>query len=175
MFKVLLTVLSVVLLVDFLVFERQTSIPPAKVEIVQTLKKIEKIDLIEEIGKEQFDCLVRNIYFEARNQSIEGQYAVAEVVLNRTEDEEFPKTICEVVEQKTEHVCQFSWFCDGKSDKMRDKNAIDVAKKVAISSLLNKTDYTEGAVFYHADYVSPNWKNVKKTKKIQDHIFYTSI
>ena len=175
MFKVLLTVLSVVLLIDLWSFKKQISTPPVKMEIVQTLKKIQIIDPIEEIGKEEFDCLVRNIYFEARDQTIEGQYAVAEVVLNRTEDEEFPKTICEVVEQKTETVCQFSWFCDGKSDRMRDRKAIEVAKKVAMASLLEKTDYTDGAVFYHAEYVSPHWKNVKKTKKIQDHIFYTSI
>lgn len=175
MFKVLLTVLSVVLLIDAVSFKKQITVPPVEMEIVQSLKKIEKIDPIEEIGKEEFDCLVRNIYFEARDQTIEGQYAVAEVVLNRMEDGEFPNTICGVVKQKTETVCQFSWFCDGKSDRMRDKKAIDVAKKVAMASILQKTNYTGGATFYHADYVSPQWKNVKETKKIQDHIFYTSI
>ena len=86
-------------------------------------------------------CLALNVYHEAKNQPFEGQVAVAQVVLNRVKDERFPNTICEVVEQgpvyeswKTrndptlepvywpeKNRCQFSWYCDGKSDKIRER------------------------------------------------------
>ena len=71
-------------------------------------------------------CMALNIYHEARNQSIVGQVAVAEVVMNRVEDSRFPDTICEVVKQAVTykntdkpvlHKCQFSWYCDGQKDE----------------------------------------------------------
>ena len=138
------------------------------------LLEIHYTQLTKETQK-QIDCLAANIYHEAGNEPHDGKVAVALVTLNRTQDPRFPKDICSVVKQKVNSTCQFSWFCDGKSDKVRDRKAIDVAKKVAMASLLGRPNYTGGATFYHADYVSPQWKNVKKTKKIQDHIFYTSI
>lgn len=130
---------------------------------------------LPEISEKDIDCMTQNIYFEARNQSEEGQYAVAEVVLNRTEDPEFPDNVCDVIKEKNTRVCQFSWYCDGLPDQMRDREAIALAREIAIASLISKTNYTEGAKFYHAEYVSPGWNKKKKTKQIQDHIFYTSI
>ena len=70
------------------------------------------------------ECLADNIYFEARNQGFAGWVAVAQVTLNRVRDDRFPNTICEVVKQGLTYEsgfpirdkCQFSWYCDGKSD-----------------------------------------------------------
>jgi len=77
-------------------------------------------------------CLALNIYHEARNQPVAGQIAVSEVVLNRVADSKYPNTICEVVYQAKykkgsnlpiRNQCQFSWYCDGKSDKPTDIDA----------------------------------------------------
>jgi len=132
-----------------------------------------KITVTEpQYNKEDIECLIQNIYFEARNQSIEGQFAVAEVVLNRTKDPQFPDDICKVIKQKSKNGCQFSWFCDGKKDTMKEEKAIQLATYIAIAVLIIPTDVTRGAKYYHADYVSPKWGK-EKTVVIGDHVFYT--
>jgi len=125
-----------------------------------------------QLNNEEIDCLSKNIYFEARNQPIEGQFAVAEVVLNRTKDPNFPRNICQVIKQKSKNTCQFSWYCDGKKDDMTEKQAADLATYIAISVLQNPTNVTKGAKYYHANYVSPNWGK-EKIAVIGDHVFYT--
>lgn len=127
---------------------------------------------LKPLDKSSVDCLTQNIYFEARNQPVEGQFAVAEVVINRTKDPDFPNSICNVIKQKTKNNCQFSWYCDGKKDVMVEKEAIALATYVAISVLEHPTNITKGAKYYHADYVSPNWGK-EKTVTIGDHVFYT--
>ena len=128
--------------------------------------------------------LTKNVYFEARNQGIAGQLAVAMVTINRVLDSRFPNTIEEVVTQAytyrngfpIRHKCQFSWYCDGKSDKIRDWKSYNDIHRLVVTYLQNRDiifDVTEGAVFYHADYVNPSWAKVKeKTIEIEDHIFY---
>lgn len=117
----------------------------------------------------QTECLAKNIYFEARNQPIEGQYAVAEVTMNRVAQHGWPSTVCEVVQQKN----QFSWFWDGKSDTPREKLAWAQARKVAFDYLVRPTDYTYGATYYHATYVKPKWKDkFTRTIAIGSHEFY---
>lgn len=135
-------------------------------------------------------CLALNIYHEARNQPVVGQVAVGQVTLNRVNDSRFPNNICEVVMQgphkkswkdKTKmipvrNLCQFSWYCDGKSDNFpkHDEEAVMVAHEIADAVITgNYMDYTGGALFYHADYVLPAWAEMKeKTIEIDDHIFY---
>ena len=136
------------------------------------------------------ECLAMNMYHEARNQGTAGVLAVTAVVLNRVHDDRFPDTICEVVEQgptraswqnpqvryPIKNRCQFSWFCDGKSDTPRNKKIYNRMYGLAGAILSNKIyflDITGGATHYHADYVSPAWAKTKtKTVEIQDHIFY---
>jgi spore germination cell wall hydrolase CwlJ-like protein len=144
------------------------SVEPPKVESEVSIKEILYDD-------EDLDCMTKNIYFEARDQSVEGQFAVAEVVMNRVSSEEFPKTVCEVIKQKSSTNCQFSWYCDGLSDVMHDKDAENRARMIARTALSFKTNFTDGAKYYHADYVSPGWTEAGKVKQIQDHIFYTRI
>jgi spore germination cell wall hydrolase CwlJ-like protein len=148
---------------------------------------------------EEVRCLAENIYHEARNQGTAGWLAVASVTLNRVTDDRFPDTICGVVFQaetkeswKTKskkdipdaerifypvrHRCQFSWYCDGKAD---DINHISIFleimtfTKFILTSQIMMFDITDGATFYHADYVTPSWaKSKTKTIEIGDHIFY---
>ena len=136
-----------------------------------------------------FICLALNTYHEAKNQSLVGQIATAQVVMNRVEDDRFPNTICEVVkegptrpswedpkkEYPIRHRCQFSWYCDGKPDIPKNEKAWEKAQDVAFLVLYNKIqlDVTEGATHYHATYVRPSWaKTKKRTTRIEKHIFY---
>ena len=142
-------------------------------------------------------CLAMNMYHEARGQGSAGLLGVSSVVMNRVKDKRFPNTICEVVHQgptreswKTRqtpdpndakfypirHRCQFSWYCDGLSDEPKNQKTYQRFINYAIGWLggtLPFLDITDGALFYHADYVTPGWAKTKqKTVEIQDHIFY---
>ena len=119
-------------------------------------------------------CLATAVYFEARGEPFVGQSAVAHVVLNRVMDTRFPDDICSVVKQGPTYACQFSYYCDGKSDQPTDEQAWQTAVLAAYGSMTGRTyDPTDGATHYHADYVNPEWADVKyKTVRINDHIFY---
>ena len=123
------------------------------------------LSLVMLFAPTEFNCLAQNVYYEARNQPIEGQLAVADVTLNRVEDPRWPDTICGVVEQKN----QFSWV--GRVSGRPKGKAWRTAKEVALHSLTNTDRIT--ATHFHADYVSPDWaENKKRVKKIKNHIFY---
>lgn len=144
----------------------------------KTNSQIPALDM-SKTDTEELYCLAQNIYFEARGESQQGQLAVASVVLNRVEHRSFPDTICGVVKQggyKKKYRCQFSWWCDGLSDRPVDKKAwiqsVDLAKRVLEK---RHKDLTSGALWYHADYVSPYWRtSMKRGPKIGKHIFYSA-
>jgi len=129
-------------------------------------------------------CLAQTIYFEARNQPTIGQVAVASVVMNRVHDPRWPDTVCEVMKEgptykwkqdyPVKHKCQFSFYCDGLSDKPKDQRAwnkaIQIAEEVYYSYNLS-IDIVEGATFYHSIVVDPEW-NRQYITTIEDHIFY---
>lgn len=127
---------------------------------------------------EDLTWMIKNIYFEAGNQGTAGRVAVMMVTLNRVIDKRFPNTIKGVVTQGGQrlHRCQFSWYCDGKTDNIHDWKTFNEIKQLVLTSMpvvsmIN--DITDGATYYHADYVHPRWaKRKKKTIKIGDHIFY---
>ena len=128
-------------------------------------------------------CLAIAIYFEARGEPWVGQLAVGHVIMNRVEDKRYPDDICEAVKQGitykwSEHPvpnkCQFSFYCDGKSDEPIDLEAYQESRMFAYGAMHRRTkDPTDGATHYHADYVNPSWA-ASKTYKIQinQHIFY---
>ena len=122
-------------------------------------------------------CLATAIYFEARNQPLEGQAAVAQVILERKDDPNYPSTVCDVVKAGGEvrHKCAFSFFCDGKPEHIADEKAFFIAQRIAWSALNGHiNDATGGyATHYHASYVQPSWAvTLVPTKVIGDHIFY---
>jgi len=127
-------------------------------------------------------CLATNIYHEARSESLAGQYAVADVVLNRVKSRHYPDTICGVVHQAQtwggnpiRNKCQFSWYCDGKSDEPTETNSWQQSVEVAIS-IMHYDKFrgiTEGATHYHTNYVNPFWnRDMHLVGSIGDHIFY---
>ncbi len=128
-------------------------------------------------------CLAQNIYYEARGSNYADQIAVADVVLNRVQDTRYPNTVCEVVKQGKKNAdggmkrnaCQFSWYCDGKSDWPVDDDSWVNAQMIAYNMLKNNNGrgLTEGATHYHADYVNPRWaSSLQLVGRIGVHIFY---
>jgi spore germination cell wall hydrolase CwlJ-like protein len=135
--------------------------------------------LAEPTGGKQWACLAEAIYFEARGEPVEGQFAVAEVILNRVESPKFPKNICTVVSQGTgrKHACQFSYNCDGKLEYIANGAAYDQAKRVAWVSMDRKTrPLTKGSTYYHAAFVSPSWaRSFQYVTTIGVHKFYKPV
>ncbi len=141
-------------------------------------------------------CMAEAIYFEAGNQPLIGKIAVGQVIINRMYEPRYPNTICGVVHQgpvreswkkngvfhPIKFKCQFSYWCDGKSDKPKYGPTWEDSTMVAdwlATNLYNTSeyhiphDYLEGATHYHATYVYPNWaRHMQEVVKIQDHIFY---
>ena len=147
-----------------------------KIELLK-LNTAAKTESVESVEK-NLSCLAINIYKEAANEPFEGKVAVAQVTLNRTKNPNFPDTICDVVYQKNTFmgkvVCQFSWYCDGTyKGRVVNRQAYDESYKVAKMVYLEdfKLESVKNALYYHADYVNPNWGK-KKVTKIGAHIFY---
>ncbi|MEM6578261.1 MAG: cell wall hydrolase [Pseudomonadota bacterium] len=131
----------------------------------------------EKAGKNsEWACLAEAIYFEARGESVKGQFAVAEVILNRVDSAEFPDTICKVVNEGTgrKYACQFTYTCDGIPEKINEPRAFDRVSKVAhlMAEGVERT-LTDGATHYHTKSVNPNWSRVfSRTATIGYHHFY---
>ena len=126
-------------------------------------------------AEEEISCLAKNIYFESRDQPWIGQVAVAQATLNRVKDSRFPNTVCRVVKQRKNRICQFSWYCDGLSDTPKEKERYKEAMVTATYVYKGELpDVTEGSLWYHALTVKPWWaKAYKRTVSINGHIFYT--
>lgn len=124
-------------------------------------------------GDAQWECLTQAIYFEARGESLEGQIAVAEVILNRADSPLYPRTVCGVVKQRGGGGCQFSYVCRGTT-KMRERDAADLAGRIARAMLDGAPRVlTEGATHFHTRGVKPSWsKRFAKTASIGAHLFY---
>ena len=126
-------------------------------------------------------CLALNIYHEARGESIAGQIAVAQVTMHRKESTQYPDTVCGVVKQgkykngiPVLYKCQFSWWCDGKSDEAKNEEQWEQSKELAEKVYFGYIpDIVEGALHYHATSVNPYWaSSYSKVVQIDNHIFY---
>ena len=122
-------------------------------------------------------CLALNVYHEARSEPLQGQAAVAHVVLNRVASGRWPDDVCSVVHQgyeKGRFRCQFTWYCDGKPDEPTEILAWSKSVLVANQVLIGVVpDVTNGATHYHARYVNPYWSaSLSKTVTYGSHLFY---
>lgn len=124
-----------------------------------------------QLDENQVKCMALNIYHEARSESFEGQIAVAQVTMNRVAHKKWPSTICEVVYQPK----QFSWTHTIADHTPKEAKAYSAALVIARDVMIgNVGDPTKGAVFYHANYVQPDWvEYVDLSKVIGNHLFYT--
>ena len=124
----------------------------------------------------ELKCLSEALYFEARGEQIEGQIAVADVIINRKESKRFPNTICGVVSEGSHkrNACQFSYNCDGKLETITEKKIYERILKLSQMLLEPSARFlTSGATFYHSKLVSPSWsKKFIKTNEIGNHVFY---
>lgn len=118
------------------------------------------------------ECLAKAVYFEARSEPIEGQLAVAEVVMNRAASGRYPTSLCAVITQKA----QFSFIRRGKFPRP-DRDSAAWKKAVAIASIAQQKlapTLPAGVLWYHATYVAPSWgKRLTKQTQIGLHIFYS--
>lgn len=137
-----------------------------------------RLDLITPplIPVSDIECLTQAIYYEARNESADGQAAVAEVVINRSRSGTYPRSICAVVYQRNRRTCQFTFTCDGAIgrdpvDMRKWARAEQIARNVYEGrsvALLPNTSLN-----YHASYVRPSWSaRLERVRQIGTHIFY---
>ncbi|WP_168733042.1 cell wall hydrolase [Aliigemmobacter aestuarii] len=125
-------------------------------------------------GDTEWECLAKALYFEARGESVKGQFAVAEVILNRVQSPRYPSTICGVVHQGGRKGCQFSFTCDRHPDRIREKAAWAQAGKIARLMIDGAPRaLTEGATHFHTRNVRPGWaRKFPRTAEIGAHLFY---
>jgi spore germination cell wall hydrolase CwlJ-like protein len=138
---------------------------------------------VPDSAKKEIECLAENIYFESAHEPTDGKVAVAFVTLNRVNHHRYPDTICGVVKQKTSKVCQFSWYCEDRPYTMSKNKVLTKTNNKLYNEIVELSTYvyynydsmedpSDGALFYHADYVNPQWKNMIRTAVIGRHIFY---
>jgi hypothetical protein len=149
----------------------------AQKKFVPTVKKVK-------LSKEEQLCLTQAIYHEARGESEAGQWAVANVIINRAFSKKFPTSICGVVFQnadKGRYKCQFTFACDGRSDFGTEQAAWNRATKMAQVAV---REFQAGdrpgvipnsALYYHTTSVAPNWSNkLHQVAAIGSHVFYAT-
>jgi spore germination cell wall hydrolase CwlJ-like protein len=128
------------------------------------------------IGAVALLCLTQAIYFEARGEPLLGQYAVAEVIMNRVASDKFPNTVCAVVAQDLgpkKYDCQFSYMCDNKSERMLETIPRQRAESIAYVVGSGVTNITHNATYFHASSHTPHWSKVfTRTREIGKHYFY---
>jgi N-acetylmuramoyl-L-alanine amidase len=119
---------------------------------------------------EQANCLATAVYFESRGESLEGQLAVAHVVMNRASSGQYPTSWCEVVKQKA----QFSFVRHGSWPAIRDIESWRTAEAIARIAIANAVpSIPNDVLWYHANYVSPSWgSRLSQVQQIGVHIFY---
>jgi spore germination cell wall hydrolase CwlJ-like protein len=136
----------------------------------RTLGELVEAHAATQVHDADLECLAGAVYFESKGEPLEGQLAVAEVVINRANSGRYPGTYCGVVKQKS----QFSFVRRGQIPPIK-RSSTAWAKAVGIAKVAAK-DLADGAassaLFFHARYVSPSWRGLKRVATIGNHIFY---
>jgi len=143
-----------------------TNIPNTLPPVVEVI--VEK----SEFEGSEINCLAQNIFFESLNEPYEGKLAVATVTMNRVRNKQYPNSICEVVFQKNDVGCQFSWTCGARTrfEPHLFNETYILAEKFLNDNL--ELDILKDALFFHASYVNPRWPYAKQIEQIGNHIFY---
>jgi spore germination cell wall hydrolase CwlJ-like protein len=135
------------------------------------------IKILYDFTDKEITCLAQNVYYEARGENIIGQQAVAEVTLNRWKRHQ-PKTLCDIIFQRNDTVCQFSWVCDtNRGTPHQNSPAWITAINIAWSATHGETCQCEleEAIYFHAVYTQPSWSRTQiRLKQIGNHVFYAA-
>lgn len=141
--------------------------------------KESRLEAEREQHRQSLACLARNIYYEARGEPEQGQFAVAEVTMNRKASKRYPGTVCEVVYQKNwdpirkRYVGAFSWT---EFDELPEPDGAEWQRALKIAEAVyyrREPPALKGAMYYHANYILPSWAREKKqVARIGRHIFY---
>ncbi|WP_395622044.1 cell wall hydrolase [Sphingomonas daechungensis] len=135
-----------------------------------------KLDADQATRDRALECLTQAVYYEAAGEGLDGQRAVAQVVLNRMRHSAYPHSVCGVVYQGADRTtgCQFTFTCDGSLTRAPAQSLWKQAERVATEALAGKVFGPVGhATHYHADYVLPYWADsLDKSVQIGRHIFY---
>jgi spore germination cell wall hydrolase CwlJ-like protein len=155
------------------------NITHAKMEKLREGQMLSSNDVVTiKTREKQLECMAMNIYREAGHEPFEGKVAVAQVTMNRVKDGRFGDDVCGVIYKKNvvmdKVVCQFSWACDSAAKTRPINNtayqeSMAVAKKVLLEGF--SLDILKHALYYHANYVNPQWP-LEKIGSIGNHIFY---
>ena len=147
---------------------------PASVEVTAS-----PIALVREHRAAESECLAEVMYYEARGEGMDGEKAVAEVVLQRTKSRDYPQTVCGVVYdgvQAQRHDCQFSFACDGSLRRPRDGASwqrLRVLAERIMTGDVKLSGITRYATAYHSVDVAPSWaEGMVQTAQIGNHVFY---
>ncbi len=157
--------------------DKLMTVPEARPAVVEVAYDRDWLaDLPAQRGDAEWSCLAKALYFEARGEPVRGQFAVAEVILNRVEALEYPDSICDVVHQGShrKNACQFSFACDGRPETIREKDAfLQVGKIAALMISGAPRALTDGATHFHTNAVRPRWASkFPRTATIGSHRFY---
>jgi len=155
---------------------RQAALEASRAEELARQER-ERLAAIPRFGADDMRCLALAIYWEGKSDGRESQAGVAHVVLNRLKDPRFPKTICAVVHEGGDGrrgKCQFSWWCDGKSDEPTNAAQWQEAQRIArTEARTGAADPTNGALYFHQRNLSPSPSNNRqRTATLGDHVFY---
>jgi N-acetylmuramoyl-L-alanine amidase len=168
--------LSIVVFGAIFTFSSHASINPSTyTDAVRTQHYIPTIEIIEnntpELNPVWVECLAKNIYYESRGEPVRGQIAVAAVTLNRLNDPRFPDDVCEVIYQRVNRRCQFSWVCMRLSPPQGEawNRSIEVATEYLLG---NHDDPTNGAIFFSNPQYTSFGRNVRRAVAIGNHRFW---
>ncbi|MGH8381310.1 cell wall hydrolase [Pseudomonas sp.] len=154
----------------------QPDAPPATKSKAITQSEVQAVDPAGVAALDDaITCMARSIYWESKGGKAADMEAVASVVMNRLGHDGFPDTVCGVVKQGSETGnCQFSWWCDGRSDSVQEETRYAIAKEIARKALNRQLDdRTRGALYFHDRRVSPDWARAYvKTTETGDFLFY---
>jgi spore germination cell wall hydrolase CwlJ-like protein len=133
-------------------------------ELVTKISDLPSIDLDEEMR-----CLATAVYYESKGEPLEGQLAVAQVILNRRDSGRFASSLCGVVYQRG----QFSFTWDGRPDRPADSAMWRTAQAIAVIAATDDwREIVPDATHFHARRVSPGWSRLQRVSAVGNHIFY---
>lgn len=133
-------------------------------ELVTKISDLPSIDLDEEMR-----CLATAVYYESKGEPLEGQLAVAQVILNRRDSGRFASSLCGVVYQRG----QFSFTWDGRPDRPADSAMWRTAQAIAVIAATDDwREIVPDATHFHARRVSPGWSRLQRVSAVGNHVFY---